>query len=334
VADVPTDFATSTGLFSPVNYDRHCYGPVRYRVALANSLNISAVKVLDSLGGAKPLLDLLRRCRLSTLTHADDYYGLGLAIGNAEARLLELANAYACLARLGVCRPYRLVPSARGQDTGERVGDADAAWLIADILSDNDARAEAFGPESSLRFDFPVACKTGTSSDFRDNWAFGYTPEFTVGVWVGNFDGSPMRHISGVTGAAPILHDLFDYLHDQYGTSWYARPADIVDRGIDPLTGKLSSRPDAVNEKFIAHVPAAFERGRRLRRHWPRPPRPGIPGMAGRGRQLAGWPRRLARHRAQPARHVSVARHNFISRPRPSRSGSPGLFERRWDGRG
>jgi penicillin-binding protein 1C len=254
VADVPTDFATSTGLFSPVNYDRHCYGPVRYRVALANSLNISAVKVLDSLGGAKPLLDLLRRCQLSTLTHTDDYYGLGLAIGNAEARLLELANAYACLARLGVCRPYRLVPSAPGQNTGQRVGDADAAWLIADILSDNDARAEAFGPESSLRFDFPVACKTGTSSDFRDNWAFGYTPDFTVGVWVGNFDGSPMRHISGVTGAAPILHDLFDYLHDQYGTSWYARPANIVDRGIDPLTGKLSSQPDTINEKFIAHA--------------------------------------------------------------------------------
>jgi penicillin-binding protein 1C len=254
VADVPTDFATSTGLFSPVNYDRHCYGPVRYRVALANSLNISAVKVLDSLGGAAPLLDLLRRCRLSTLTHADDYYGLGLAIGNAEARLLELANAYACLAHLGVCQPYRLVPSAPGQNTGERVGDADAAWLIADILSDNDARAAAFGPESSLRFDFQVACKTGTSSDFRDNWAFGYTPEFTVGVWVGNFDNSPMRRISGVTGAAPILHDLFDYLHDYYGTSWYPRPANIVERGIDPLTGKLSSKRDPVNEKFMAHL--------------------------------------------------------------------------------
>jgi penicillin-binding protein 1C len=255
VADVPTDFATSTGLFSPVNYDRHCYGPVRYRVALANSLNISAVKVLDLMGGAGPLLDLLRRCRLSTLTRADNNYGLGLAIGNAEARLLELANAYASLARLGVCRPYRLVPSANSQNAGERVGDADAAWLIADILSDNDARAAAFGPESSLRFDFPVACKTGTSSSFRDNWAFGYTPEFTVGVWVGNFDGSPMRHISGVTGAAPILHDFFDYLHTQYGTTWYARPADIVEGRIDPLIGKLSSRPNAISEKFTANVP-------------------------------------------------------------------------------
>jgi penicillin-binding protein 1C len=254
VADVPADFATSTGLFSPVNYDRHCYGPVRYRAALANSLNIAAVKVLDSLGGVAPLLDLLRRCRLSTLTHADDYYGLGLAIGNAEARLLELANAYACLARLGVCRPYRLLPAEDGQIAGERVGDADAAWLIADILSDNDARAAAFGPESSLRFDFPVACKTGTSSDFRDNWAFGYTPEFTVGVWVGNFDGSPMRHVSGVTGAAPILHDLFDYLHGHDGTSWYAWPTNIVERRVDPLTGALSSEPNAVKEKFMARV--------------------------------------------------------------------------------
>jgi len=303
VADVPTDFATSTGLFSPVNYDRHCYGPVRYRVALANSLNISAVKVLDSLGGAGPLLNLLRRCRISTLTRADDYYGLGVAIGNAEARLLELANAYACLARLGVCQPYHLVPSDPGQNTGERVGDVTAAWLIADILSDNDARAEAFGPESSLRFDFPVACKTGTSSDFRDNWAFGYTPEFTVGVWVGNFDGSPMRHISGVTGAAPILHDLFDYLHDHYGTSWYARPADIVERGVDPLTGKLSSRQDAVSEKFMpnalppANTTGDYDEAGRVRlgpeyREW----------LAGADNWLTG--RAVLRHTA-PTLHVT-----------------------------
>jgi penicillin-binding protein 1C len=156
------------------------------------------------------------------------------------------------------CLWVAIIPSTSGQDAGERVGDGDAAYLIADILSDNDARIQAFGPESSLRFDFPVACKTGTSSDFRDNWAFGYTPEFTVGVWVGNFDGSPMRHVSGVTGAAPILHDLVDYLHDHYGTSWYARPANIVERGIDPLTGKLSWRPDAVNEKFMARdLPSA-----------------------------------------------------------------------------
>src|SRR5690349_19952893 len=109
VADVRTEFRTDTGLFAPVNYDRHCYGPMRYRLALANSLNIPAVKVLASIGGSRPLLQLLQRCGLSTLDSPAEYYGLGLTIGNAEARLLELANAYACLARLGEFKSYRLL---------------------------------------------------------------------------------------------------------------------------------------------------------------------------------------------------------------------------------
>lgn len=260
VADVPTEFATATGLFEPVNYDRRCYGPVRYRVALANSLNISAVKVLASIGGAPPLQQFLRQCGLTTLRRSAEDYGLGLTIGNGEARLLELANAYACLARLGVYKPYRLVLDSPGRpqpDGGHAVADPAAAFLIADMLSDNDARTLAFGAESPLRFDFPVACKTGTSSDFRDNWAFGYTPEFTVGIWVGNFDGSPMRHVSGVTGAGPILHDVFEYLHQQKGTTWFSTPTNIVEDWIHPLTGKrLSARvplpSNAIKEKFIA----------------------------------------------------------------------------------
>ena len=109
VADVPTEFATATGIFAPVNYDRHCYGPMRYRVALANSLNISAVKVLASIGGPEPLQHLLQQCGLTTLDQPAEHYGLGLTIGNAEVRLLELANAYASLARLGQYRPYRLL---------------------------------------------------------------------------------------------------------------------------------------------------------------------------------------------------------------------------------
>src|SRR4029453_559780 len=104
------------------------------------------------------------------------------------------------------------------------------AWLIADMLSDNTARTLAFGANSPLRFDFPVASKTGTSSGFRDNWAIGYTPEFTVGVWTGNFDGSPMHQVSGVTGAAPILHDVFVELQRRFGTTWFDIPAGIVTR--------------------------------------------------------------------------------------------------------
>jgi len=261
VADVPTEFATATGLFAPVNYNRHCYGPMRYRLALANSLNISAVKVLASIGGAEPLERLLQRCGMTTLNRPPEEYGLGLTIGNAEARLLELANAYACLARLGAWRPYRMLafPSPGTNPASVYpVADAGAAYLVADILADNDARTLAFGAESSLRFNFPVACKTGTSSDFRDNWAFGYTPEFTVGVWVGNPDSSCMRDVSGVTGAAPILHDLFEHLHERYGTAWYQQPTNIVECWVNPISGKRllnqeqSIGSDAAKEKFIA----------------------------------------------------------------------------------
>ncbi len=126
-------------------------------------------------------------------------------------------------------------------------------WQIADMMSDNSARTLAFGINSALRYDYPVACKTGTSTDFRDNWTIGFTPEFSVGVWVGNFDGSPMHEVSGVTGAGPILHGIFDYLHAQKGTSWYRTPPEIVERKVHPLTGKLlaDNNVRGVREKFV-----------------------------------------------------------------------------------
>ena len=239
VADVPCEFSTATGVFAPVNYDRHCHGPVRHRLALANSLNIPAVRVLDELGGAAVLHARLRACGLTTLTQPAEHYGLGLTLGNAEVRLLELANAYACLARLGEWRPWRLLEGAGDYKSPTRVISREAAWLVADVLADNRARALAFGLETPLRFDFPVACKTGTSTDYRDNWAVGYTPEFTVAVWAGNFDGSPMRGVSGVTGAGPVLHTIFQNLRTRFSTTWYAPPSGWVQREVHPLTGKL-----------------------------------------------------------------------------------------------
>jgi penicillin-binding protein 1C len=267
VADVPAEFGTATGLFAPLNYNRHCYGPMRYRQALANSLNISAVKVLASIGGPEPLKALLQDCGISTLAGSAEHYGLGLTIGNAEARLLELANAYACLARLGEYRPYRLLrdPEMPSPGPGRRIAAPAACYLVADILGDNEARTLAFGAESALRFDFPVACKTGTSSDFRDNWALGYTPEFTVGVWVGNFDGSPMMHVSGVSGAAPVMHEVFEELHRSFGTTWYPQPTNIAECLVHPITGhRLCGQssvpgPSAVREKFITGNPPPNE---------------------------------------------------------------------------
>ena len=259
VADVPAVFATSTGVYRPDNYNHRCYGPVSYRRALGNSLNIPAVRVLASVGGAPVLAERLRAWGITTLDRPAEQYGLGLTIGNAEVRLIELANAYAALARGGEWRPYRLAaaPAAlnfQRSTSNFQLPTAECAWLVADMLGDNSARMLAFGANSALRFDFPVACKTGTSTDFRDNWAMGFTPEFTVGVWVGNFDGSPMRDVSGVTGAGPILHAIFEHLHARFGTSWYERPASIVESDVHPLTGRLlaSARPDGVREKFLA----------------------------------------------------------------------------------
>jgi penicillin-binding protein 1C len=258
VADVRTSFPAAGGFYRPENYNRRCYGPVRYRTALASSLNISAVKVLVAAGGPAALHERLREVGLTTLNRPPEVYGLGLTLGNCEGRLLEMTNAYASLARLGKFRPWRVLP--RSSSAPRRYSRPELVWQIADILSDNSARTLAFGMNSALRFDYPVACKTGTSTDFRDNWTIGFTPEFSVGVWVGNFDGSPMREVSGVTGAGPILHAIFDRLHADYGTTWYHTPEAIVERTIHPLTGKLLADGDArgVREKFVdGQLPAA-----------------------------------------------------------------------------
>ena len=262
IADVRTSFPAAGGFYRPENYNRRCYGPVSYRTALASSLNIPAVKVLLAAGGPATLHERLRTVGLTTLNHSAEIYGLGLTLGNCEARLLELTNAYASLARLGEFRPWRLL--ADSPSFSRRYSRPELVWQIADIMSDNSARTLSFGINSALRFEYPVACKTGTSTDFRDNWTIGFTPEFTAGVWVGNFDGAPMHEVSGVTGAGPILHGIFDHLHAVKGTTWYRTPAQVVERVVHPLTGRLLAETDprGVREKFIAgNLPPPEARG-------------------------------------------------------------------------
>lgn len=239
--DLPLEYMTPTGAYRPVNYDRRFRGPVTLRESLATSLNVPAIRMLDQLGGPAPLHASLLDLGLTSLNKEPGYYGLGLTIGSAEVRLLELTNAYACLARLGRYADYQLVtpPKEQPLDTRELFS-PDACYILADILSDQQARTSAFGLNSPLNLPFKVACKTGTSTDYRDNWTVGFTPRYTVGVWVGCFDNQALPRISGAVGAGPIFHDIFAHLYSKPDdkAEWYPRPDHIVTARIDPLNGK------------------------------------------------------------------------------------------------
>jgi penicillin-binding protein 1C len=242
LADTPIEYVTSTGAYQPVNFDRRFQGPVSVRHALANSLNVPAVKLLDEIGGPSVLHRCLREdLHFSSLSPAATEYGLGLTLGNAEVRLLELTNGYATLARGGIYRPYRLIRGAeRVASPGQKsqIFDPECSWLIADILSDARARAVSFGLNSPLNLPFRVAAKTGTSTDFRDSWTVGYTPDFTVGVWVGRFNNRPLNRVSGAMGAAPIFHEVMVRLHREREPRWYEAPASAVEATVDRLSGK------------------------------------------------------------------------------------------------
>jgi len=258
VADVPTTFVTPTGLYRPNNYNHRFHGPVSLRQALGNSLNVAAIRALELAGGPEPLLRLVRDLGLTTLVRSAEYYGPGLTLGNGEVRLLDLANAYATIARGGQQRPFRLLADEISPDgAGRQLFSETSAYLVTDMLADNRARAASFGLNSYLALPFRVAAKTGTSSDYRDNWVVAYTPEFTVAVWVGNPDGRPMRSITGVTGAAPAMHEIFSYLHATRGTTWFARPPGVREGWVDPLTGHAvaDGRRGAVRELFVTPPP-------------------------------------------------------------------------------
>jgi penicillin-binding protein 1C len=210
--DVPSEFPTAEPgiLYRPRNYDGQYRGPLSARAALAGSENVPAVALAAEVG-VPAVLRLLRASGFSTLDNNADHYGLGITLGNAEVTLADLVAGYAMIARGGIrVRPTWLLAGAAdaAMRARERVLDERTAFWIADILSDDDARAYIFGRGGSLEFPFTVAAKTGTSQAYHDNWAVGFTRDVTVGVWVGNFDRRPLVASSGVTGAGPIFHDV------------------------------------------------------------------------------------------------------------------------------
>lgn len=212
--DLGLELSTPQGRYLPRNYDGREHGPVRLRVALASSLNLPALYTTERVGPSA-VLELLHRFGFDSLRESAAHYGASLALGDGEVRLSELAAAYAALAREGewralvyareITRPGR-APQPLPAPPSRRVLPVSHARILTHMLADDAARIPAFGRSSLLKLPFPAAAKTGTSKGYRDNWAVGYTPDVTVAVWVGNFDGKPMVGSSGISGAGPVLH--------------------------------------------------------------------------------------------------------------------------------
>lgn len=242
ILDTPTTFPNPWGKpYSPVNYDGRFHGPVTIRAALGSSYNVPAVKILATVG-LPAMLQTAKEMGINTLTDTKNY-GLSLTLGGGGVKMLEMMAVYGTLASGGIRHGPQVILTVIDSNgvilednrvsPGKQVITEEIAYLINNILSDKNARIPAFGPNSLLEIkDHPsVAVKTGTSDEKRDNWAFGYTPNFVVGAWVGNFNNSPMHPTlsSGITGATPIWHRIMSNLLQNQPDLVFKRPKGIIE---------------------------------------------------------------------------------------------------------
>ncbi len=248
ILDVNTSFVTHDGYsYTPANYDELEHGPVSVRTAIGSSLNIPAVIALKTLG-LPDFVSAANDFGIASL-NAKSEYDLSVALGGGEITLLELARAYAVFANGGYrIQPYTIQelrdPQGRVIKQHEtvpapRVLDERVAWLISDILNDDEARRLGFGRNSTLKLDRPAAVKTGTTTNYHDNWTVGYTPEIVAGVWAGNTDFHPMRDVTGLTGAAPIWHQFLRDVLKGRPEQDFTRPPGLVQVEVCTLSGLL-----------------------------------------------------------------------------------------------
>ena len=262
--DSPVQLDTASGLYVPQNYDRGFKGPVSARTALAGSLNVPAVRTL-LLVGVEPFRDQLWDLGYHGLVEDGAYYGFSLALGSAEVTLLEQVAAYRALANGGRWSPLRLT-HAGSRVSPRAVTTPAAAWLVSDMIADPTARAATFGLDSALRLPFWAAVKTGTSKAMRDNWCIGYTRRFTVGVWVGNAEGDPMRAVSGTSGAAPVWRDVVTALEAGRSPSAPPPPPGVEARRVAFAGGQEQPRREwflaGTGQALITAAPADARRPR------------------------------------------------------------------------
>ena len=265
--DVPVDYLG----YSPVNFDGKYTGYVTAREALANSLNVPAVN-LYAKTGKNQLYLFLRRAGISTFAN-ENKYGLPLVLGGCGVNLLELTNLYAGLANMGVFSPYRVVKNDENDIGMQKRNKTNPIHTVSTPISDY----QLLTPESSWivtemlttlkRPDFPetfeltgtmpkVAWKTGTSYGHRDAWSIGYSPEFTIGVWIGNFNGTGSPILSGSDTAAPILFSLFTALSGEKTSQWFSKPERLEERSVCSLSGRLLTPhcPTPATDMYIPSI--------------------------------------------------------------------------------
>ncbi len=240
VIDEPTNFGVWGGKsYTPQNYDGLYRGEISLRSALAQSLNIPAVKVLLDLAGLQETLNTARKLGLETLKESSSFYGPAIVLGGGEVKLLDMVSAYGVFATEGIKYPVisiLKIEDSKGNIVEEnnysprKVLDTEATRILNDILSDNDARAPMFGYNNQLYFaNYDVAAKTGTTNDYRDAWTIGYSPNIAVGVWVGNNDNTAMSHKPSITLAGPIWREYMTKALEKFPKENFTPPKTLTE---------------------------------------------------------------------------------------------------------
>lgn len=248
MSDVPVDYSG----YRPENYDEKFRGAVTMKEALIHSLNVPAVNLSAKLG-EDGVYEFLKEAGISTLTKPEEHYGLSLILGGCEVTLLDITNLYAGLANMGNFGPYELilessnisskisrfrepVPPHQDKNISRRLLREGTAYIITEILSEVERPDLPSCWESAVNLP-KVAWKTGTSYGHKDAWSIGYSPKYTIGVWVGNFDGTGSPAIVGAETAGPILFDIFNALAGLENTPWYIKPSEVEEREVCSLSG-------------------------------------------------------------------------------------------------
>ena len=250
--DLKRSYISPKGIYRPVNFNRTSYGPVSMREALGNSLNQSAIYLINQIGYENFFKTVSLLGLNNYKEHDADHYGLGLVIGNLEVKLIQLAAAYATLARGGEFMSPRFLKNDP-KPSPNRIFSPESSYIITDILSDPSARVLTFGDFFNQKLPFKVALKTGTSTHYRDSWIIGYTLEYTIAIWTGNFDGSSTNGLSGAKGGGPIFIDILNELYPDRFAARFKKPESVIRKTVCSYSGLVpnSSCPHTKEELFI-----------------------------------------------------------------------------------